>query len=167
MVARRPDIGNDDLAVIRSDRPCKLRQRRVRVDVGRALPVVEEAAANLMASQVQVTIDVEVVLVKVAGRRWLKCPNRNRQSINGFRRSIGDCRRWKLAEDRTYAIVRCHAVQLRQTRGRGSKLLHCCCRQTDIRELVSAINEQFVPDERASNVRPSSVTVNSSRSGQA
>ena len=120
-----------------------------------------------MASQVQVAVDVEVVLVKVAGCSRLKRPNGNRHAIDGFGGGIGHRRRRKLTQDVAHGLGGGHAVQQRQAFRRRRKLLHRSRGQPDVRELVSAINEQSVLDERTANVRSSSVTVNPARSGQA
>ena len=77
MVAGRPGTPDDDLAAIGAQSPCKLLLWGFQVDVWTALAVIQEATAELMTPHVQIAIDVEVVLVKVAGRGGLKGANRN------------------------------------------------------------------------------------------
>src|SRR6185312_4554703 len=67
VVTHCPGIREYDFATISAQSSGELCLWCLRIDPGLALTVVQKAGTNRVASQIQVAVDVEIVLIKVAG----------------------------------------------------------------------------------------------------
>src|SRR6185437_6716045 len=103
---------------------CELCLRRIRVHIGRTLTIVQEPSAYLVIACMQVRVDVEVMLVQVAGRCRLECSDRNCHSIYHLRRGVRGRRCGELTEDVAHLLVCGKRIQYRQPVRGWRKLLY-------------------------------------------
>src|SRR5690242_7572553 len=111
----------------------------------------------------KIGVNVEVMLVQVARRRRLKCSDWDGNPVDYLRGRVGNSSSRELGQDVSHLLVGCKRVQGGESIGCGRKLLDCGGSESNVRELISAVDEQLVLDDRAADVSAGAVAINSPR----
>src|SRR6185312_16534049 len=111
----------------------------------------------------KIGVNVEVMLVQVARRPRLKCSDWDGNPVDYLRGRVGNSSSRELGQDVSHLLAGGKRVQRSKSVGCGRKLLHRGGRQSNVRELISAVDEQLVLDDRDADVSAGAFAINSPR----